>query len=261
MALKKHRGSNKSSPSAKKQIDTCNSCGTETVIHVKNRKLCAKCYRIAYKSGEIPPLGSPRKRIIERYGEELLDYFDRAAKDATITLPYIAARYNVSRQRIHQLFNILYPISFKEHTKNARLSAKRLPPKYPPPGWIPAKPSVQASMNARKLFVAECTKRGLKIEYPRRKRDYHAKVNNYKVSIRAGTSPESVGKQKYYRIPLTTNVINRVDILAVRHPGLKEFFLIPKNKLPKAAVYLPVEGTATGNKYWSMRNNWDIFNK
>ena len=229
---------------------------------------------------EISNTKQANRQMVKRGPEFMADIKKLADKEAGLTLQAVAEKHGLTRERIRQLFFILYGTPYteavngkREHKKHIKLAAKI------------EKHSIEHRFrNYRKegnhskavaseyKFYLECKSRGFKIYSHPGKSVCDFIVNNYFVDVKAchqAWGGKSSGR-RYYHVSSQAKQWKRTDIYAVYIAPEDYFLIIPKSAIghrgngsSMKSIYIPVRGSdycSAKNNYFEFRDAWHLLN-
>jgi hypothetical protein len=237
----------------KKMLDLCWLCETHPIYSVK-RPLCEGCYKACRKKNllHIFPLTNEnsRARAIERFGCDFLPDME-TLREGKATLTAIGGKYGVSRERIRQLFEIVFSekytttVTVKKDIASKKRKAADTEKHIFENRLNRAKKSGNSytGLLAEELFRKKCIDLGFSIEMCRGGFAYDAIVNGIPVDIKSRTEAalycKKGAKQKYYHF--STNKIQRGKVRFFPFYLIDEdlWYIIPSGIVKCEAFYIP----------------------
>lgn len=202
-------------------------------------------------------LGWERKKIIERYGKEIVNDLYRVKKTPLSTLQSIADKYGFTREYARQLylkyFGETYTKAAEEKAKKVKDTACTSNPIYKVAEYN--KGSLQYfGAVAEKLFMCRCEIEGLDVVLLEDK-SIDIMVNSHLVDVKAA---RDTGRGKY-RFSASEKQTKRCDFFALYAAPEDCFYIIPNNKkkkIKRASFTIPIDGG--GEKYSKYKNRFDL---
>lgn len=248
--------------------DKCICCNENEIKYIK-RMLCSRCYTALYHSGrlaEFPPIANiTRISSIEKYGEELIVDLKRLVDDHHLTLSQVGEKYGVTRERIRQIFELLYgfkysvAVSAKGERKRRASYVDRIAKRNPGDkvkNYTKGSLQYMGAESEKKVYDI-CASLNYKITPFEESRAIDLVVNGFKVEVKSAhttclTSPS--GRTPLYHFKRLKSQ-ETADFIICHAVPVNKFFVIPNKDFPKAGdLYLP----SIKRKEWMAGNRLQV---
>jgi len=259
----------------------CFKCKEKEITDVA-RGLCNRCYVTSrYKNlinGLPMRLTKNQKRrgtIIrtrDKYGIEFLKDINAVDHKQFFNLSDIARKYNVSRERIRQLYTKIKDRPFQEISilktanRDDELSCPH-DPRHKAAEYIKDSNIGKAAI-VEKKFYEECADRSFDISFCKNG-NVDLIVNGLFVDVKSAFVSACLtkgAKTRYFRYVGRGEQVKIAHFFACYHLRRKTFFIIPNNIIPKdknniSTIYIQEIKSKyhnSKNKYWEYENRWDL---
>lgn len=233
--------------------EKCICCGVRE-IYFKKRMLCTSCYsslRSVGRLSEFPPIVKlPKKNgWVKKYGEEILTDLQGLVDDHHETLSSIGERYGISRERIRQMFELIYGFKYtvimraktekRRRIKFEKLIARR-DPRYKVENFKKDSLIYRGAESEKKVFDI-CSALNYEIK-PYHSQTIDLVINGYKVDIKSSYCTTFTHKsQKTPAFHFHLRPSQRIADFVICHAvPLNKYFVIPISEYPKGNhLYIP----------------------
>lgn len=222
----------------------CKKCKTNEV-YIQKRKLCVSCYQRWYmKNGRIGRWITHdlhRKRVIknaiQKYGVGFIKDIVRLNYKPFWTLQMVGDKYNMTRERIRQIYTDIYsrplmPIATRK-TKKVKKQSVIVCKKDPKYKIAEYKTNSTAHLGAKieLLFLQRCEEYGLSVA-PACNTVVDFIINNKKVEVKSSTPKILKGTIiPRFIFAFRPQQFRKMDFAACYHSTNDSFFIIPKEKI------------------------------
>ena len=264
----------------------CICCNLQKAVHQK-RGLCNSCYTWLQnhnRINEFPPIFPLKKSLRWQadHGDELIADLKMLVDDNNITLEAIAQKYNLTRERIRQMFELFYGFKYTvvkniKRDKNKRrkyeLRMAKRNPEYKINNY-PNKDSLiyKGALAEKKVFDI-CATLGYEIK-PSENFAIDLIINGYKVEVKSayvGCFTTRTRKSPQYHFQILKSQISADFIVCYAVPP-NNFFVIPISEWPKGRhLYIPSIKTTEWNtgrakristsKYYDFLEAWHLLKR
>lgn len=210
------------------------------------------------------------RRLRHKYGESFLVDIEKI-KDGLrfVTLDSVGKKYNLTRERVRQIFFVIYGCGVRSIKKRIDLKTCKHDPRIKVAEFKEG--IIKQGAVAELKFFKKCCELGFDVK-PECGRTIDQNVNGYKVEIKASYSSRRTSEgqiTKHHHYSLSSKQIELADFFACYHFISDSFFIIPKNKTPffnkkckkEKSIYITVEKSkyyCAKNRYWEFQNAWHL---
>lgn len=222
----------------------CEECNHRE-IQIQKRKLCLRCYMRGYmedyrKKGmkKIPPETRKAYRlrnIKDTYGVEFFKDLKAVQKKHFHNLSTVAKKYNVSREYVRQIHNLIYgsgATPFLEAKRQERKESEATVCTNDPRHKVaeyPENSKVHTGAVAELLFFEKCKSYGLNIQTPC-KQQTDIQVNGYVIDVKSSINAmktNSGAKSSYHHFHIRPEQRKLCDFFACYLHNQDVFYIIP----------------------------------
>ena len=250
----------------------CGACGAKEVF-IKKRDLCKNCYYDAYRDGlivynkhincEVESMDSFRQRLVQRYGQDVVNDLETVKNKDKSNLRGIAAKYGFSREYARQIFKRLFGFSYTACLK-AKISERR--EKVIKTLYDPEKKLIRYKEESlrykgaigEKLCMDICRTIGYEIAVCRESTaTIDLVINGCKCEVKTAYIPFGKQKTHYYRFSARPSQLEKADYFVCYIYPLNKFYVIPASEVKAEAIYIP-EHITTSSKYYKYDSAWHL---
>jgi hypothetical protein len=250
----------------------CGVCG-EKEIFIKKRSLCKNCYYTAYREGliaydenancEVENMAIFRERLVERYGQAIVNDYEAVRDKDKINLQSIADKYGFSREYARQTFKRLFGFDYTTCLK-AKMSKRR--ERIIKTVHDPEKKLIRYKEGSlqykgaigEKLCLDICRAIGYEIAVCRESTPtIDLVINGFKCEVKTAYIPFGKQKTKHYRFTALPSQRNQADYFVCYIYPLNKFYVIPASEFQSLSIYIP-EHIATSSKYFKYYSAWHV---
>ena len=247
-----------------KVYDGCINCHQPFDKRFAHQTMCDSCKKAKAWARFI-------NNIDKKYGEQLIHDICDLRCDWNITLQSVADKYDISRERIRQLYRKLMGVSYSNREKFVHekpLVCVNHP--YHKAAAFKGKKPRSGSLY-EKMFWDLCLESGYSVSvYKNSKIDMV--INGHSVDVKGCSKPFFMSKHNktgYYRYGISKYQCEKADFIACFHSTEDCFFIIPTKEIPKTCnnrilIYISEHETNyynTKNRYWEYRDRLDLLAK
>jgi len=205
--------------------------------------------------------------IVSRYGIKILDDFETLRTLPYSTLSGMAEKYGITRERIRQLFKIVYGRPYTQSLRKKRAFAKEESamscthnPRHKVSEYVIGS-LVHTGAIYEKKFLEQCESKGFCVR-PILKRVVDLRVNGHLVDVKYCSTPVRTTKSSnnlYYRYHVLKHQVELCDFFACYHQGEEYFYIIPNvfftTKKCDTMIYIPEKHP---HRYSEYKNAWHL---
>jgi hypothetical protein len=248
----------------------CKKCKTKEVVYLK-WLLCNSCYMKLRRQGKlglavVDTINGTKIRLIQKYGESFLADLQNVNNKPYFNLKDIGDKYNLTRERIRQIYKKIYGHGFgivkKIKTKECKIEISCInDPRRKTADWTPGS-NLYFSAEIEKLFFKKCTEMGFDVEIPCRSK-IDIIVNDFLIDVKAAKKTRFINgsKNEYYHYSISESQKKDADFFACYHVERDSFFIIPNQGV--RSLFLRVkknEKSTAKNRYWKFENAFHLLN-
>ncbi len=245
--------------------EQCLRC-KENPADYKKRQLCLTCYRWVYSHGLLNAFPNihtiTRDNAIKRYGENIISDLKDLVDNHHLTLCMVGEKHGVSRERIRQLFELLYGFKYtvavnsKSETRKRIAHKKRIEkrnPNYKVENYVKGSLHHKGAESEKKVYDI-CSSLNYEIKPFEESIAIDLLINGFKCEIKSAyctclTSP--TGRTPLYHFKRMRSQED-ADFIICHAVPMNKFFVIPKQAFPLAGnLYLP----SVKSKEWMTGRN------
>jgi hypothetical protein len=259
----------------------CFCCKDKEVAAAK-RPLCGSCYREARIDGTLhqyPLINSnedsetTKNNIRLKYGEEILFDLERLVAEYSLTLQSLGDKYNLTRERIRQLFKLVYGYSYTNVLRKKRNDHKieeRIKLKDPREQVKRYHHSALLKGVQSEAIVLEiCQKLGYVVS-PYRNQTCDLVINGIPCDVKSAHKLANTAKKgtnsevRYYHFSITKNQKRDATYIICHAVPKNEFYVIPREYISARQIYIRAFDTANtqgSGRFARWKGAWHLLNQ
>lgn len=245
----------------RKNMKQCVKCN-EMPIHYQERELCKGCYHFLRHRKLLhlyPAKNLFKKRLIKRHGDKIISDIKKAKETTALTYADIGEQYDLSRERIRQICNELFGLSYNPYKKSDTEKIRHFHP-ISKASRAPKGTKVSMGFDGELIVYNKLKSLGFDVTYPLEKAPYDFMINDYKIEVKTSYKKAKMGKYKYYRAKTSSNELKVVEFIIFYIPIINSFYIYPIGKINKCGVINinPDPRSLSNMKNLKYKDRWEL---
>jgi len=208
--------------------------------------------------------------ILKRYGIEFFNDLDRATQNPFFNLTDIGDKYGLTRERIRQIYKVIYGGPFNPVKKDKRATLEIGDPCINDPRRKVAeykKGLQRIGAKSELLVFKKCKKLGFDVR-PRCEQITDLWVNGHIIDVKSCTLQSQPHLSKYYHFSIRPKQFELCDFFICHIVPENSFYIIPKEKIHRrkaflngksVSIYIRDEMVKSGKNLYSKNDNYKPF--
>ena len=222
----------------------------------KTKNLCQRCYDRQYHQKHHPKASHNaswfRKRVVEKYGPEIIDDLEAIKTRQYWTLQNVADKHGFSREYARQLFNKLFGKSTTPFIKQKALAREKdiallgcpNDPRHKAADYVPGR--IKRGANIELIVFNKCLELGYDVNVSCNK-TIDLIVNNFNVDVKSSNKTSRVANKKsralkhcseYFHFGCRPHQYAKCDFFVCYAIPIDTFWILPQKAMGQYGVYI-----------------------